>query len=90
MDWDNPVTYGVLLAILVAIGSFITLIFKIGEWKGEMNALELTVDDPKNTIGEALKEIRSDIKKIFQLLPRDPLSGQSRLAEKDEHNRSGQ
>ncbi len=70
MDWNNPVTYGVTLGILVACGSFIVLIFKIGEWKGQMNTVVTTLE-------EAIREFRADIKELFRRLPDRPTSGGS-------------
>ena len=66
MDWSNPLIY--IVSGLAAAGA----LWKLGNWMG-------TKDQFAKTVGEAIEEIRQDIKKIFQLLPKDTLSGQSPL-----------
>ena len=57
MDWSNPLIYIVLgLALAGAL-------WKLGNWMG-------TKDQFAKTVGEAIEEIREDIKKIFQELPK--------------------
>ena len=56
MDWSNPLIYIVLgLALAGAL-------WKLGNWMG-------TKDQFAKTVGEAIEEIRDDIKKIFERLP---------------------
>ena len=71
------------LAVSITVG-----IFKLGEWKGRVDAslgtLKGSVDTNLKTLQEFRKEIRDDIKRIiddikriFERLPDPPISGSS-------------
>lgn len=77
MDFNNPVTYGVSLAIVVACGSFIVLIFKVGEWKGQTDAVVKTFEEAIREFRADIKELRADVKELFRRLPDQPTSGGS-------------
>ena len=61
MDWGSPVTY--IIPALALIGA----IFAIGTWVGGMNTF-------RNTVGDTIKEIRDDIKKLLERLPAKPIA----------------
>ena len=48
------------------------IIFAAGQWKGR-------VDSDRDIFRSTLKEIRDDIKRVFQLLPRETIGGSSPL-----------
>ena len=56
MNWENPVIY--IIPAIAVIGALVT----VGIWIGNMNSF-------KDTVGDTLKEIRDDIKKLFERLP---------------------
>ena len=79
MEWNSPI---VLVAatgvVLTAIGLVLTIIIQIfaaGKWKGKVDGLSSGLEK----VWQETRVIQSDIKKIFQLIPKDPLSGQSPL-----------
>ena len=70
MDWFGSAVawVGALAGLSVVVG----IIFAAGQWKGR-------VDSDRDTFRSTLKEIRDDIKRIFQLLPRETIGGSSPL-----------
>ena len=51
-----------ILAIIGAIITVLTVLWKAGHWKG-------TVDEKLGSVGMFMEEIRADIKRIFERLP---------------------
>ena len=56
MDWNNPLIY--IVSGLALAGA----LWKLGNWMGSK-------DEFTKNVGEAIEEIRKDIKKIFDRLP---------------------
>ena len=69
MDWSNLLIYGGIVTVLLAV---VTVVFKAGTWKGGM-------DDFRKMVGESIKTIQEDIKKILERLPRPEVAGESPL-----------
>ena len=82
MDWNNPVSYGVIVAALGLIGGLILTILKIGEWKSRRESTETSLERSfkslETTLADFMAEIRTDIKKIFQRME-PTVSGESPL-----------
>ena len=69
MDWSNPLIYVGIVTVPLAVA---TVVFKAGTWKGGM-------DDFRKMVGESIKTIQEDIKKILERLPRPAVAGESPL-----------
>ena len=76
VEWTNPVW---IIAILAILGAF----YKVIHWKinvdNNQTNLKKSFDDDRSTLLAFIKEIRTDIKKIFERLPSPTLSENSPL-----------
>ena len=82
MDWNNPVSYGVVIGALGLIGGIVLTILKIGEWKARRESTETSLEKSfkslETTLTDFMAEIRTDVKKIFQRME-STVSGESPL-----------
>ena len=66
IEWiqNNPILTGVVVtAVLGIVGVTVRYAFKFGKWKGE-------VDNDRSSFNDFVAEIREDIKRILERLPR--------------------
>lgn len=70
MDWvDLAVYFAGLVALLIAA---LTLFYRFGRWTERLDGLKLTMDGMvkrMDTMDDTIKEIRTDIRKIYERLP---------------------
>ncbi|MYK90071.1 MAG: hypothetical protein F4018_17955 [Acidobacteria bacterium] len=67
MDWTNPLTYGVLLAVATTVGA---VAWRIFWWVAKIDPLPEGLRTIASEIRDDTTEIRADIKRIFlQLTP---------------------
>lgn len=74
-EWaDNP---GIVTAITLLAIALITVLWKTASWYGSVNTKQTNFDKFMAEVGNDLKEIHDDIKRIFQAMPRPAAEGQS-------------
>ena len=70
MDWSE--LFKSPLFVIAAVSGLATLVFKAGVWKSKMDSgvsgVERSVEGLRSEMRDFMKEIRSDIKKIFNRL----------------------
>ena len=69
----NPTTYILILGVLGALYGVGLFIFKVGEWKGN-------VDKSLNSFKDIMEEIRSNFREILNRLPKSTYQGSSPIA----------
>ena len=66
MDWSNPVTYGVILAVGTTVGA---VLWRVFWWVAKIDPLPAGLAKATDQFLEFATEIRGDIKEIFLRLP---------------------
>ena len=64
-DWyTNPIVWlGAIAALVTALAMVIRTVYRFGRWQGKVDEAQLEF---KNTLESFMKEIRTDIEKIFE------------------------
>lgn len=70
MNWDNPLTYIVIVGAIGLLITIVTVSIKIGKWVGK-------VDSFRDSIEPFMKEIRDSLKAISDKIPDSTVKGQS-------------
>ena len=73
MDGIGPGTVATAIFVVLGVGG---IIFSLGQWKGKVDEAHSTF---KRTLDAFMVEIRADIKRIFERLPSETVSGANPL-----------